>query len=248
MATGRDELIQQNIQRAGSPTLSSLISSVGSKTMGDSGPKKNSEAIRYGTLQGSIKFGHLHLDNESRKQSAVTSGVFLQAFDSRHYMSMDNDGVRKGWTLNRCPGTYQIKCATDIKGSMEGGEQFGFVVFCENGDIVLRAPNGRIKMSALDIDIRAEGPNNTRGTVNIDSNQSVNVKTGTFDVNASTGVRVFTPKSMNLIANTSAHIVSNFVNGLSCASNYLNKPNKAYPVSSAEYQGKQLYNPIGTIF
>lgn len=107
----------------------------------------------------------------------------------------------------------------------------------DNGDIVISAPNGRIRMSAMDIDIRADGADNTRGTVNIDSNQSVNIKTGTFDLNASTGVRLFTPQSMSIVANTSMTMASNFVNGLTAASKTLG--NKSAPASQSTDRFKQ---------
>lgn len=188
--------------------------------------KKNIDAIKYGNKDGQIEFGHLHLANSGGTESDVTSSVMLQAFDSRHYMTMDKDGKRKGWTLNRCPGVYQVKCGTDVPDNTNA-----FFLLADNGDIVIRAPNGRIRMSAMDIDIRADGADNTRGTINIDSNQSVNIKTGTFDLNASTGVRFFTPKSMNIVANTSMTMVSNFVNGLTAASKNLG--NKSAPSSES---------------
>lgn len=188
--------------------------------------KKNIDTIKYGNKDGQIEFGHLHLANSGGTESDVTSSVMLQAFDSRHYMTMDRDGKRKGWTLNRCPGVYEIKCATDIPQN-----EVGFFLLADSGDIVIRAPKGRIRMSAMDIDIRADGPDNTRGTINIDSNQSVNIKTGSFDLYASVGARLFTPKSMNIIANTSMSLVSNFVNGLTAASK--TKANKSAPSSQS---------------
>lgn len=190
------------------------------------GEKKNIDAIDYGNKDGQISFGHLHLANVEGTNSDVTSDVMLQASDSRHYMTMDKDGKRKGWTLNRCPGVYEIKSGTDVE-----KDQPAIFVMADNGDIILHAPNGRIRMDAMDIDMLAHGKDNTRGTINIESNQSVNIKTGSFDLYASTGVRLFTPKSMNLIANTSMGLVSNFVNGLTAASK--TKPNKSAPLSQS---------------
>jgi hypothetical protein len=182
----------------------------------DSGKEKqNPEHIKYGNKDGQIEFGHLHLANDNL-DSDVTSGVYLQAYDSRHYMSMDIDGKRKGWTLNRCPGSYEILCGTDTK-----EKENGFFLLTENGDIIIRAPKGRIRLSALDIDIRAIGEDNTRGSVNIDSNQSVNIKTGNFEVTANVGARIFTPYTLNIVANTSMSITSNFINGLTSASKNL---------------------------
>jgi hypothetical protein len=196
--------------------------------------KKNIDAIDYGNKDGQISFGRLHLANDGGTESDVTSDVMLQGSDSRHYMTMDKDGKRKGWTLNRCPGVYEIKCGTDVK-----KDQPAFFMMADNGDIIIHAPNGRIRMDALDIDILAHGTDNTRGTINIESNQSVNIKTGSFDLYASTGVKLFTPKSMNMIANTSMGLVSNFVNGLTAASS--TKPSKSAPITQStgrfnEYQ------------
>lgn len=206
------------------------------------GEKKNPEHVVYGTKDGQIEFGHLHLAGEGGLESDVTSGVYLQAYNSLHYMSMDIDGPREGWTLNRSPGPFEIICASNNAGIPGSDKGNGYFLLAENGDIVIRAPKGRIRMSALDIDIRADGPDNTRGSINLDSNQSVNVKTGTFDVIASTGVKIFTPKSMNLIANTSMGLVSNFINGLTSAC--AKKPSKSGPAtqSTKRFNDYQNFN------
>ena len=229
--TGRDELIQDNLSQLNKNTTSS-------------GSKEDDKNIVYGNKKGHIEFGHLHLGSENGLGSDVQSGVYLQAHDNRHYMSMDNDGVRKGWTLNSSPGPYQIWCASESAGVMDTDadlvpEGVGFFLLAEQGDIVIRAPKGRIRLSALDIDIRADGHDTTRGSINLNSNQSVNIKTGTFDVISDAGVKMFTPNAMNLIANTSLTFTSNFMNGLTSASGI--KPDKLNPVSYAEYFAKAIY-------
>lgn len=205
------------------------------------GEKKNPEYVKYGTKDGQIEFGLLHPSNAEATASDVIAGVHLQGYNSLHYMSMDVDGPRTGWTLNRCPGPYQIISASSDAGVVNAEDKtwpgVGYFLLAENGDIVIRAPKGRIRMSALDIDILAEGQDNTRGTINLESNQSVNVKTNTFDVKADVGIKIFTPKSMNLIANTSMGLVSNFINGLTAAS--ANKPNKSAPITQSTQRFKQ---------
>lgn len=204
------------------------------------GEKKNPEHLAYGTKDGQIEFGHIHLAGEGGLSSDVTSGVYLQAYNSLHYMSMDIDGPREGWTLNRCPGPYEIHCASSNAGIPGSDKGNGFFLLAENGDIVIRAPKGRVRISGLDVDIRADGQDNTRGSINIDSNQSVNIKTGSFDVIAQTGVKIFTPKSMNLIANTSMGLVSNFVNGLTAAS--AKKPSKSAPITQSTKRFNDFQN------
>ena len=215
------------------------------KRTSQNGAKTNQNHLVYGNKNGQIEFGHLHLGSGNKVDADVTSGVMLQAHDSRHYMTMDNDGPRQGWTSNRCPGPYQIWCASDHAGKSEtsavGGSWpgVGFFLLAENGDIIIRAPKGRIRMSAMDIDIRAEGPNLNRGTINLDSNESVNIKTGNFDIKAQKGVTIFCPKSINIASNASLNFVGNFVSGLTAGCQY--KPDKLNPITTATMLLKQNY-------
>ena len=206
-----------------------------SRKLRPTGEKANPEYVKYGTKDGQIEFGLLRPANAEATSSDVIAGVHLQGYNSLHYMSFESDGTRPGWTLNRCPGPYQIVCASSDAGVINAeGKTWpgaGYFLLAENGDIIIRAPKGRIRMSALDIDIRADGSDNTRGSINLDSNQSVNIKTGTFDVKANTGIRIYTPNNMDLVANTSMGLVSNFINGLTSASSL--KPSKDAPITES---------------
>jgi hypothetical protein len=205
--------------------------------------KQERAPIEYGhRTNGTIRFGHLHLGSEGELKSDVKSGVMLQAFDSRHYMTMDNDGVRTGWTLNRCPGVYSIKCATDSAGMVDSDDGVGFFLLAEKGDIVIRAPKGRIRLSAQDIDLRADGVDNTRGTINLDSDQSVNVDTLVFDVKATSGIRLFTPFTLDLVGNTMISFTSNFIRGLTAACTF--KPDKLNPTTIVKRPLKNMYGII----
>ena len=64
--------------------------------------KSNYSAITYGNNHGSLSFGKIH------KRADVTSDVMLQASDGEHFMSMDKDGPRKGWTTFMGPGNFQV--------------------------------------------------------------------------------------------------------------------------------------------
>lgn len=198
--------------------------------------KESKEELGYGNMYGEIQFGHLHLAGTNGLESDTKASVKLQAWDSLHYITMDMDGKRPGWTTNRCPGVWQLKC-----GDNRSPNDISAFIRAENGDIVIQAPNGRIRLQAQDIDIRAEGEDNSRGIVNIESNQSVKVKTGSFDVRASVGIAMNTPFSMNLVANASLSMISNFVSGLTSASSSLSKGAKSNPNSSLEYITKSSY-------
>lgn len=192
--------------------------------------KKSKEELGYGNMYGEIQFGHLNLAGTGSLGADTKSAVKLQAWDALHYVAMDMDGRRPGWTTNRCPGVWQVKC-----GDNRRPDDISAFIRAENGDVVIQAPNGRIRLQAKDIDIRAEGEDNSRGIINIESNQAVKVKTGSFEVRASTGINMNTPFSINMVANASTTIVSNFITGLTSASSLLSGGARANPLMAAEY-------------
>jgi hypothetical protein len=175
--------------------------------------KASKEELGYGNMYGEIQFGHLNLAGFGGLEADTKSSVKLQAWDPLHYYTMDMDGKRPGWTTTRCPGVWQVKC-----GDNRRPDDVSIFMRAENGDVIIQAPNGRIRLQAQDIDIRAEGEDNKRGIVNIESNNSVKIKTGDFDVRASVGISMQTPFSIKMVADASMTMLSNFVEGLTSAS------------------------------
>lgn len=176
--------------------------------------------------------GSLEIDTLCEEGTNI--GIGLCAHHSLHYIHLYNDVNRPGWTAVRCPGVFEVQCADNVN-----PKSIGMFMQSNNGDIVISAPNGRIRLQALDIDLRADGPNNKRGTINLDSNQSVNIKTGTFDVKAEVGYRIFSPNLGRIVANTKLYVVSNFIDGLTCASSIL--PGKTDPLSSVNFLTNSTY-------
>jgi hypothetical protein len=207
----------------------------------ESGEKRNPESVSYGTKDGKIHFGYMYPATINCDSSSAVAGVHLQGYHSLHYMSLIKNGDMQGSTINRCPGPYQVVCATDHAGELNDTSGIGYFLYAENGDIVIRAPNGRVRISGLDVDIRADGPDNTRGSINLDSNQSVNIKTGTLDINASFGARIFTTKSIEIVANTSMNLISNFISGLTAASAVKPAKNAPSEQSTQKYKSRQNY-------
>ena len=147
--------------------------------------------IRYGTHHGEIKFGHIHNDD-------VQSGVMLRAgVDAgRHYMSMDSTGsaTRKGGTINKCPGTYQVLSGEDVPKDIPG-----LYFEAESGDVVIRAPKGRIRIEAINIDMRASGTGGSNGVITIDANEKILVKAPAIDIDSKVSTKIFSEKTVELI-------------------------------------------------
>jgi hypothetical protein len=166
--------------------------------------KESKDAIRYGTRNGEIKFGHIHNDQ-------TLSCVMLRSgYDSRHHMTMDSEGKREGTTTSCAPKVYQIKCGYDQK-----KDQVSFIIDAVNGDIILNARNGDIKMKARNIDILANenAHNNKQGIVTIEANEKINLRTKNFELNASSVAKFFSSGTCELVAKSSM----NFSAGLFAA-------------------------------
>ena len=191
-----------------------------------SGSKETFESLTWSNRFGALTLGTLNLAGQGGLESDVLSGIGLQAANSLHYMQMENNGPRKGWTVNRTPGVWELKCADSVK---EG--EIGAYMHVENGDLVLKAPNGRIRLQAVDIDLRADGFNEKTGNINIESNNTVKIRTGQFKVTSENGVSLFSPQAINIVSNTAMTLASNFVGGVTSAAAQFG--GKAFPQSTA---------------
>jgi hypothetical protein len=194
-----------------------------------SGPKETFEALEYGNRWGKVYFGGLNLSGQGGLESDVLSGIGLQAQNSLHYIQMENDGPRKGWTLQRNPGVWEVKCGDSVK---EG--EIGGYIQVENGDLVLKAPNGRIRLQAVDIDLRADGYNQKTGVINIDSNNEVRIKTEKFKVKSENGISLQSPQAIDIVTNTAMNLAGNFVGGFTSAAAQL--PAKALSTTTEVFK------------
>ncbi len=151
---------------------------------------KNYHTIRYGTAEGEIQFGHITQDN-------VLSAVLLRNGGSlNHYISMDatGDNHRKHGTICRSEGSFQIKAGDNV----EDGS-FGVFIEAKSGDLVIRAPSGKVKIEGINVDIIASGADGKNGVVNINGNEKVIVKSQTIDVSSKVSTKIFSEKTVDMI-------------------------------------------------
>lgn len=174
--------------------------------------KKNYHTVRYGTAEGEIKFGHLHRDGE-------LSGVMLRngsaSSKGNHYITLESGGDkgRENGTLCASPGAFQVKAGYDLENESSGEENKNVGIYMDavNGDIVIRAPSGRIRMEAVDIDIVATGQDNEHGSVNINGNEKVVIKAQTIDVSSKVSTKIFSEKTVECVGNGILNIYGGFV-------------------------------------
>lgn len=167
--------------------------------------------VEYGTTDGRIQFGHLH--DDPSKGSSVISDVMLQASDPLHYMMMDKNGNRPGWTSQRAPGVFQVKCGDNRK-----PDEPALVLHALNGDILIKAENGRVRIQGLDVDILAKGGNNKRGVIDIKSNESINIESKNVNIKGKASAKFITSGMGEIVCNTSLKMYAGFSQCVSAAS------------------------------
>jgi len=157
--------------------------------------------IDMGNDFGHIKFGHINM-NHTYAGVLVRNGNPNQP--SEHYMMFMSSGKMSGGTINRCPGPYQIHCGEIPVDSTS------FVLNAKEGDIIIRAPNGRIRMEARNIDLKASGPNNKSGHINIESNEKISIRSKNIEINGDAVAKFLSSGTCEVVGNSAL----NFFGGL----------------------------------
>jgi hypothetical protein len=166
--------------------------------------KNNYTAIRYGNDHGSLNCGHVH------KPGDVTAGILLQAKDGRHSFFMDNDGQRKGWTSTVSPGNYQVTCGEDNEEAQDS-----MFLHATNGNIVVLATNGKLRLQASDIELVAIGEGGSKGNIKMTATENVSIDCKKFQFNAKNYYKLCTSGKADVIANGVLNIYGSIVKAVS---------------------------------
>lgn len=153
----------------------------------------NFHTIRYGQADGELKFGHIHQDNN------MSSVMLRSGSEDLHYITLDSTGDdhRKHGTICRSKGSFQVKAGDNV-----GKGKPGVYIDAVSGDLVLRAPNGRVRIEGINIDLIASGPDGKNGVIRLESNEKVLIKTKIFDTNASVSSKIFSEGTVSVIGKT----------------------------------------------
>tara|TARA_X000001036_G_C20235307_1_gene625702 strand:+ start:19 stop:633 length:615 start_codon:yes stop_codon:yes gene_type:complete len=168
--------------------------------------KKNYSAIRYGNEKGSISFGHI------AKGAEVTSGVMLQTPDSEHQLSLDIDGEREGWTTSTSPGNFQVEC-----GSANEEAEDSLILNAKNGNIMITATNGKIRLQGTDIELVAIGANGDRGNIKMNATENITLNATKILGNASMMYRLVSPQRGEIVSNGVLKIYGSIIRGVTDA-------------------------------
>ena len=164
--------------------------------------RKNYETIRYGNKDGELKFGHIHQDN------TLSAAMIRSGSESLHYITLDATGedFRKNGTICRSKGAFQVKAGDAVK---DGNP--GVYIDAVNGDLVLRAPNGRVRIEGINVDIKAQGTNEEQGVVNIEGSTKVLIKAPIINASSEISTRIFSENTVEVIGNAICNIYGGFL-------------------------------------
>jgi len=174
--------------------------------------KRNFWTQVWSAMNGALSFGGLSPKGD------VTSSVELKGLDGRHFFDMTEDGVRKGWTTISSPGAFQVNAGEDLD-----KKQHGIFMESQNGDIIIKARNGKVKIEGLDIQISATGAGK-EGFAVIKANEDLTLKGKNVTLNAQNSIKLVTSGILTLDGKLGIQILSSMVNGASCATNSRKKP------------------------
>ena len=168
--------------------------------------KQNYTAIRYGNDHGSISFGQIH------KPGDVTAGVKLQTHEGDHAFFMDKDGPRKGWTTSLSPGNFQVQC-----GERKEEAEDSMILNALNGNIIICASNGKIRLQATDIELIAVGEGGSKGNIRLDATENISTSSKSFKINSVNSLSFNSPSNMEIAANGVLTLYGSIIRGVTDA-------------------------------
>ena len=144
--------------------------------------KKN----QFNTTEGGTFYGHTNANNA--KMAVQLRRIFPSPFKRAQYIALQQNGTLDGSVIISAPSTFQIACGEAPVQDVAG------VWYAENGDINIHAPKGRIRLSAMSIDLIATGDGDETGYVSVNANTKFNVEAGTVSFQSDDNFEVETEK------------------------------------------------------
>ena len=169
--------------------------------------KQNYTAQTWSNDHGSITLGQVDY------VGSVTSAFMAEGKDSRHSFSLDNDGERKGWTTSTSPGAFQVECGSD---KVEAEDSL--ILEAKNGNIIIKAHNGKIRLQGTDIELIAIGEGDSKGNIVCSATESFMIhETKKVLINASVMYKLSTSGIGEVTANSVLKVYGSIIRGVTDA-------------------------------
>lgn len=192
--------------------------------------KSNEATTRYGNKDAEIKFGHIHPDGK------ISAFLVRSGTEANHYITMESEGAphRKNGTICRSTGAFQVIAGDNVKSS-NNEENIGIYIEAVDGDIVLNAKNGRIRIMGENIDLIARGGDGRNGNITLDSNEKVIVNAQSVAINTKVSTRIVSEQTIDLIGKAILNIYGGLVDCADGATKL--NPSKTYSKNETVNKG-----------
>ncbi len=197
----------------------------------------NYEAYRLGTKDGEIMFGHLRADN-------FIDSVYISNYynpTSQHYIALTQTGQtwQRNSTTCRSTGSFQVKAGD----ACQKGDP-GIFLDAVSGDIIIKAASGKIRMSAQNIEMVADGKDGKNGIIKMKTNEKIILDAGQMvDIKCPVSVKIFSDKTVEVIGKGITNIyggICDFRDGADAALAAIGSPSKG---GGSDNESRQ--SPIG---
>ena len=179
--------------------------------------KSNYWAQEIGTQNGVIKFGAMSPDGD------VTASVQIVGVDGRHFIAMEEDGNRRYWTTMNAPGAFQINAGEDLAvnnpdapGRKNKVNQNAIFINAENGDVTIRARNGKLRLEGLDIEMVATG-NAPEGVIWANAKETLKLDSKNVTIDGKQSCKVMTSGLLTIRGSLGMQMLSPLIEGVSRA-------------------------------
>ena len=174
---------------------------------GETQAKQNYTAQSWGNEHGTITMGQIDYTGQ------VTSAFIVEGKDARHQFSLDNDGPRKGWTCSTSPGNFQLECGSDNTEAQDT-----LCLESKNGNIIIKAHNGKIRLQGTDIELVAIGEGNAKGNIVCSATESFMIhETKKVLIDAKVMYKISTTGIGQVTANSVLKIYGSVIRGVTDA-------------------------------
>ena len=172
--------------------------------------KENNHPFQLGTEHGCIAIGKVNTYSNEIDAFKISNGPDA----GRHYIRGQETGSKedgsKGSTHIVCPGTLTALTGKDIVNYPPGSDTPRDIpaIFyeAENGDIILTAPRGKIKIAAEAIEIVAKGSDGKTGVVNINADDKIILDAQIVDVQSKASTKIFSEDTVHVIGKSLLNI------------------------------------------
>lgn len=144
----------------------------------------------FSTTEGEVRLGDV-MKNDT-KMAVMIRRIFPHSFSNSQYIGLVMNGKLDGSIINSAPSTYQVYCGEKPVDGVAG------FIHAENGDLILHAPSGRIRLIAKDIDLYASGNGTSTGWINMNANATIDIDAPNVNMQAADALGFACERDLNL--------------------------------------------------